>query len=75
VWQRAALEEECHNTKIKDQKSDQNLLRRFKRGLALGGTQPLPEIFQAAGIRFDFSADTLQPLGDLVLREIERLQE
>ena len=48
-------------------------LNRFKRGLALGGSRPLPEICQTAGIPFDFSEDTLKPLGELVLTEIERL--
>jgi oligoendopeptidase F len=47
-------------------------LARFKAGLALGGSRPLPEIFQTAGIPFDFSEDTLSPLGELVLNEIER---
>ena len=33
-------------------------------GLKLGGSRPLPELFAAAGLRFDFSAETLQPLMD-----------
>ncbi len=34
----------------------------YRRGLALGGSRPLPELFAAAGLRFDFSAQTLGPL-------------
>lgn len=30
-------------------------LGAYKRALALGGSRPLPELFEAAGIRFDFS--------------------
>jgi hypothetical protein len=28
---------------------------------ALGGSRPLPELFQAAGCQFEFSAKTIQP--------------
>ena len=34
----------------------------YYAGLTLGGSKPLPELFAAAGLRFDFSAGTLQPL-------------
>lgn len=37
-------------------------LENYRRGLALGGSRPLPELFKAAGIRFDFSAETLRPI-------------
>ena len=47
----------------------------YKRALALGGSRPLPELFAAAGIRFDFSAATLAPLMKLVHEELERLPE
>jgi oligoendopeptidase F len=42
-------------------------LRRYRQALALGGTQPLPALFAAAGAQFDFSARTLGPL----MREVE----
>jgi oligoendopeptidase F len=35
-------------------------LKQFKRALALGGSKPLPELFAAAGIRFDFSERVIQ---------------
>lgn len=35
---------------------------RYLAGLAVGGSLPLPELFQAAGLTFDFSAATLEPL-------------
>ncbi len=44
----------------------------YRRGLSLGGARPLPELFAAAGCRFDFSAATLRPLIDAVMEEIEK---
>ena len=37
-------------------------LQGYRDALKLGGTRPLPELFTAAGIRFDFSEATLRPL-------------
>lgn len=37
-------------------------LRQYREALALGGSRPLPELFAAAGARFEFSAETLRPL-------------
>ncbi|MCE5228086.1 M3 family oligoendopeptidase [bacterium] len=45
----------------------------YRRALALGGSRPLPELFAAAGIRFDFSADTLRPAMQAVAKELEKL--
>jgi oligoendopeptidase F len=45
----------------------------YRNGLALGGSRPLPELFEAAGCKFDFSEDTLRPLIDAVMEEIRRL--
>ncbi len=48
-------------------------LEDYKRGLALGGSRPLPELFAAAGLRFDFSAATIKPLIELVRTEMVKL--
>lgn len=45
-------------------------LRDYRRGLALGGARPLPELFAAAGCRFDFSAATIQPLMKMIEAEL-----
>jgi oligoendopeptidase F len=45
-------------------------LADYKKGLALGGSRPLPEIYNTAGLKFDFSADTIQPLMKTVAREL-----
>jgi len=48
-------------------------LRDYKAGLALGGSRPLPELFSAAGCRFDFTRATVQPLVKLVRDELGKL--
>jgi oligoendopeptidase F len=53
----------------------QGALRRYKDALKLGGSRPLPELFAAAGCRFDFSRSTLGPLIKLVRAELEALRE
>jgi oligoendopeptidase F len=45
----------------------------YRRALALGGARPLPELFEAAGIRFEFRAETLHPLIDAIGTELARL--
>src|SRR2546427_265094 len=45
----------------------------YKRSLRLGGSRPLPELFSAAGCRFDFSAKTVKPLVALVRQELATL--
>ncbi len=34
----------------------------YRSALSLGGSRPLPELFAAAGLKFDFSSDTIAPL-------------
>lgn len=45
----------------------------YRSALALGGSRPLPELFEAAGARFDFGAETIQPLVDAVQEELAAL--
>jgi oligoendopeptidase F len=49
-------------------------LRAYERGLALGGSRPLPELFEAAGCRFDFTVKTVQPLIAMVREELAKLE-
>jgi oligoendopeptidase F len=48
-------------------------LGAYRRALALGGSRPLPELFAAAGIRFDFSEATIAPLMRDVAEQLARL--
>ena len=45
-------------------------LADYKHALALGGSRPLPELFEAAGIRFDMTEKTIAPLMETVTREL-----
>ena len=47
-------------------------IEAYFAGLRLGGSRPLPELFAAAGLRFDFSEDTLAPLIEEVRLELEQ---
>jgi oligoendopeptidase F len=48
-------------------------LRQYRSALALGGSRPLPELWAAAGLKFDFKRDTLEPLVNAVNDELNRL--
>lgn len=50
-------------------------LERYKRALSLGGTRPLPELFGAAGLPFDFGPATVRAIVDAVMKELESLPE
>jgi oligoendopeptidase F len=45
----------------------------YKQALALGGSRPLPELFAAAGARFDFSDTVIASLMDTIGGELEKL--
>jgi oligoendopeptidase F len=45
----------------------------YKKSLALGGSRPLPELFQAAGCQFEFSERTIQPLAKMLQEELAKL--
>ena len=45
----------------------------YRKALALGGSKPLPDLFRAAGIAFDFSYETIAPLIETVCAELEEL--
>ena len=42
----------------------------YRHALALGGSRPLPELFAAANLKFDFSERTLRPLIEAALEQI-----
>ncbi len=57
LWQRARNDPE-------------QALRNYKQALALGGSRPLPELFKAAGLSFDFSGQRLGSLIQDLMAEI-----
>ena len=50
-------------------------LDNYKRALALGGSRPLPELFQAAGVPFDLSPDRIGSLVGTVEGRLAELPE
>ncbi|MCB9479306.1 MAG: M3 family oligoendopeptidase [Deltaproteobacteria bacterium] len=50
-------------------------IEQYLAALALGGTQPLPRLFEAAGARFAFDADTLREAVDLVEEAMADLEK
>ncbi len=55
-------------------KSDRTkALADYKKALALGGSRPLPELFAAAGCRFQFDAAMIKRLVGLVRSELRKL--
>lgn len=50
-------------------------LAAYKQSLTLGGSRPLPELFAAAGCRFQFDVGTIRELIGLVRSELGKLDE
>jgi oligoendopeptidase F len=48
-------------------------INSYKKALRLGGSRPLPELFAAAGCKFDFSRETIAPLARDVRNELDKL--
>lgn len=48
-------------------------LSNYRGALRLGGTKPLPDLFTAAGLHFDFSEKTVAPLVQAVGEELAKL--
>jgi len=48
-------------------------LAQYLEALALGYTKPINEIYETAGIKFDFSAEYVQELASFVKDELEKL--
>jgi len=48
-------------------------LAGYKRALALGYMKTIPEIFQAAGIKFDFSRAYIRELMDFLRGELTKI--
>lgn len=49
-------------------------LTQYKEALALGYTKTIPEIYETAGVRFDFSAEYIQSLFSFVWQQLEKIK-
>lgn len=54
-------------------KDPKTAIENYKKALALGYTKSIPEIYQAAGIKFDFSPEYIKELMDFVKSEYQKL--
>ncbi len=57
------------------EEGEQAAVASYKSALSLGGSRPLPELFKAAGLKFDFGPEMVKRLVDRVERELEKLPE
>jgi oligoendopeptidase F len=53
--------------------NSQQALQNYIKALSLGGTKTLPELYAAAGLKFDFSSEHIKTLMEFVNGEIEKL--
>ncbi|MBI3830100.1 MAG: M3 family oligoendopeptidase [Planctomycetes bacterium] len=60
---------------LKSKKDVAKAIANYRKGLSLGRSRPLPDLFKAAGIKFDFSAKTVKPLVNAIKRELKTLEE
>ena len=47
-------------------------LQNYIQALSLGGTRTLPELYDAAGLKFNFAKDYIKQLMDFVGEEMEK---
>lgn len=50
-------------------------IEHYIKALSLGGTRTLPELYEAAGLKFDFSPDYISELMEFVQLEMNKLEE
>ncbi|MEE4299515.1 MAG: M3 family oligoendopeptidase [Pseudomonadales bacterium] len=58
---------------LKSRENEADALEHYRRALSLGGSRPLPELFQTAGLEFTFNAPTVKRLMDAVQDELATL--
>ena len=54
-------------------KEPEQALDNYMKALSLGGTKTLPELYEAAGLKFDFSSENIKTLMEFVNKELEEL--
>ena len=58
---------------LQGRRDHRGAVERYWRALSLGGSRPLPRLFEAAGATFKFDYETLKLLTDAVGEELDRL--
>lgn len=59
---------------VQSRRNHREAVERYWQALALGGSRPLPELFEAAGAKFRFDEQSVKPLMEMVGEELERLE-
>jgi oligoendopeptidase F len=54
-------------------KDPERALDNYMNALSLGGTKTLPQLYEAAGLKFDFSPENIRTLMDFVNEEMEKI--
>jgi len=54
-------------------KEPRQALQNYINSLSLGGTKTLPELYKAAGLKFDFSPAHIKTLMEFVNEELEKV--
>jgi oligoendopeptidase F len=54
-------------------KEPDQALNNYINALSLGGTKPLPELYEAAGLKFDLSPEHIKTLMEFVKEEMDKL--
>ena len=54
-------------------KNKQQAIDNYMNALSLGGTKTLPQLYEAAGLQFDFSPENIKTLMDFVSEEMEKI--
>ncbi|MCW8129663.1 MAG: M3 family oligoendopeptidase [Planctomycetota bacterium] len=60
---------------LKSKKDVAKAVANYRKGLSLGRSRPLPDLFRAAGIKFDFSAKTVKPLVNAIRKELKAAED
>lgn len=53
--------------------NEEKAIAQYKDALALGYTKSIPEIYETAGVKFDFSKDNLSRLSKHIQKELQKL--
>ena len=58
---------------LQSKKDEKSAIAHYRKALSMGGSRPLPELFAAAELDFDFGPETMKKLMDMIAAELESL--
>lgn len=54
--------------------NEKDAIEKYKAGLALGYTKDIKAIYQTAGVKFDFSSNTIQDISGMIVQQLAQLK-